>query len=145
MDQFTRTILRGAALPTAVMGLAITLGALLFGGGAAAVGALLGTLAVVVFFIAGQLILGGVLKHNPQAALMVAMALYLVKIGVLLVLLVLLKGTEMFDTKVFAIAILACTLTWTTCEVVIFSRSKVLYVEPDDVPEGVRQSSDHLQ
>ena len=96
---------------------------------------------VVVFFMAGQLVLGAVLKTNPQAGLMVAMTLHIVKIGVLLGLLLMLRGTTAFDTKTFALTILACTLVWTVCEVVIFSRTKVLYVEPDNVPPAVQESS----
>lgn len=143
MDQFTRTIVRTAALPTAVSGLVLTAGVWAFGGGPAAVGALLGTVVVVVFFMIGQLVLGSVLRNNPQMGLMVAMTLYIIKIGVLLGLLLLLQGTTAFDTKTFALTILACTLVWTACEVVIFSRTKVLYVEPDNVPPAVRESSKH--
>lgn len=145
MDQFTRTIVRGAALPTAAVGAAITVGAFAFQGSSGGVGALIGTLVVVVFFMIGQLVLGGVLKHNPQAGLMVAMTLYIIKIGVLLGLLLALQGTTLFDTKVFALTILACTLVWTACEVVIISRTKVLYVDPDNVPPAVRQSSEHMK
>ncbi|MFN8126818.1 MAG: hypothetical protein U0R64_09980 [Candidatus Nanopelagicales bacterium] len=143
MDQFTRTIIRGAALPTVVVGLVITAAAWALQGSPGGIGALLGTVVVVVFFMAGQLLLGAVLKHNPQAGLMVAMTLYIVKIGVLLALLLMLQGTTAFNTKAFALTILACTLVWTICEVVIFSRTKVLYVEPDNVPPAVQESSRH--
>ncbi len=46
--------------------------------------------------------LGAVLQNNPQNAMMVAMALYLVKIGVLLVLLLVLQDATFFAPKVFA-------------------------------------------
>ncbi|MEI2717323.1 MAG: hypothetical protein V9E98_10060 [Candidatus Nanopelagicales bacterium] len=141
MDQFTRTIVRGAALPTAGAGLVITAGVWIFGGSAAGLGALLGTAVVVVFFMIGQLVLGAVLRNNPQMGLMVAMTLYIIKIGVLLGLLLVLQGTTAFDTKAFALTILACTLVWTACEVVIFSRTKVLYVDPENVPRAVKESS----
>ncbi len=141
MDQFTRTIIRGAALPTALVGLGVTGIVWALQGSSGGIGALLGTVVVVVFFMAGQLVLGAVLKTNPQAGLMVAMTLYIVKIGVLLGLLLMLRGTTAFDTKTFALTILACTLVWTVCEVVIFSRTKVLYVEPDNVPPAVQESS----
>lgn len=143
MDQFTRTIVRGAALPTALAGLAITAGSWALQGSAGGVGALVATVIVVVFFMIGQLVLGAVLKHNPQMGLTVAMTLYIIKIGVLLGLLLALQGTTAFNTKTFALTILACTLVWTACEVVIFARTKVLYVEPDNVPPAVQQASDH--
>lgn len=138
MSAFTRTIVRGAALPTLVVGLVATGIAWAVSGSAAAVGAILGTIVVVAFFMAGQLVLGWVLENNPQLGLTVAMTLYLVKIGVLLALLMLLQGTTAFDTKVFALTILVCTLVWTIAEVWIFSRSKVLVVDPDQVPDAVR-------
>ncbi len=129
-------ILRGAAVPTAAVGaVAIVLGGI-FAGGSGALGALVGTVIVLVFFLVGQLVLGWVLHNNPQLALTVAMGLYLVKIGFLLVLLLLLAGTTAFNTKVFALAILACTLTWTASEVAVFSRTKMLIIEPGVTPPG---------
>ncbi len=145
MDQFTSTIVRGAAVPTALVGLAMTAGIWAFMGSAAGIGALLGTVIVVIFFMIGQLVLGAVLKHNPQMGLTVAMTLYIFKIGVLLGLLLLLQDTSAFNTKTFAMTILACTLVWTACEVVIFARTKVLYVEPDNVPPAVQESSKYIR
>ena len=78
-----------------------------------------------------QIVLGAVLKNNPQNAMLVAMALYLVKIGVLLVLLLVLQDATFFAPRVFAAVIVACTLAWTFVEVWVFSRTKVLYVEPE--------------
>lgn len=141
MDRFTRMILRGAALPTAVAGVAIGVIALFVSGGSALAGALAGTVVVVVFFGIGQFVLASVLRSNPQMAMPVALVLYLAKIGVLLVLLILLQGTALFDTKVFALAVLVCTLVWTAAEVVILARTKVLYVDPDNVPPAVRESA----
>ena len=139
MDDFTKMILRGAALPTAIAGAAaaIIAGATL--GSPAAVGALLGTVVVVIFFTVGQLILAWVLKHNPMMGMSVAMLLYIVKIGVLLGLLLLLVDVTAFNTKAFAMTVLLCTLVWTAAEVWLFSRTKVLYVEPDNVPAALKQ------
>lgn len=139
MDTFTRAILRGAALPTLIAGLiAAGVGAAV-GGSAAAIGALLGVAVVIVFFMAGQLVLASVLRTNPSMGMSVAMVLYLLKIGVLLALLLLLQGVTAFDTKAFAFTILVCTLVWTAAEVWVFGKSKVLVVEPDNVPEAVKE------
>jgi ATP synthase protein I len=139
MDQFTRAILRGAALPTAVVGIVIALVAGVTIDSKAAIGALLATVVVVVFFMLGQLVLGHVLKTNPTMGLSVALLLYIVKIGILLGLLLVLQGSTMFNTKAFAFTILACTLVWTSAEVWVFSRTKVLVVEPDNVPPAVQE------
>jgi ATP synthase protein I len=95
------------------------------------IGAILGSILVLAFFSVGQHFLGKVLRNNPQMALTAALTLYLAKIGVLLLLIIALSGTTAFDTKVFASAILACTLTWTIAEVWIFGTTKVLYVDPE--------------
>jgi ATP synthase protein I len=64
------------------------------------------------------------------------MTLYLVKIGALLVLLLVLHDATFFAPKVFAAVIVACTLAWTFVEVWVFSRTKVLYVEPVESTTG---------
>jgi ATP synthase protein I len=139
MDEFTRAIVRGAALPTAVAGVLATAVAGIVGGAPAAVGAGLGTTVVIVFFMAGQLVLASVLRSNPAMGMSVAMVLYLLKIGVLLALLLLLQGVTAFDTKAFAFTILVCTLVWTAAEVWVFSRSHVLVMDADPVPPAVQR------
>jgi ATP synthase protein I len=61
----------------------------------------------------------------------VALTIYLAKIGVLFILIIAFAQTTLFNTQVFAATIVACTLAWTMAEVWIFSRTKVLYVDPE--------------
>jgi len=98
--------------------------------GKGALGAIIGTAIVVVFFTVGQLVVGAVLRSNPQMAMTVALMVYLLKIGALLVFIVLFQGTTAFDTKAMALTVLACTLAWTAAELWVFTRTKVLYVDP---------------
>lgn len=123
-------VLRRAGVATLVVGIIGTLIGTMLQGSKGLIAGLLGTVIVLVFFSVGQLVLGAVLKNNPQNAMMVAMTLYLVKIAVLLGLLLLLQDATFFAPKVFAAVIVACTLAWTFVEVWVFSRTKVLYVEP---------------
>ena len=123
-------VLIRAGAVTAVVGIIGTIIGTILQGSKGLIAGLLGTVIVLVFFSVGQLVLGAVLKNNPQNAMMVAMALYLVKIGVLLGLLLVLQDATFFAPKVFAAVIVACTLAWTFVEVWVFSRTKVLYVEP---------------
>ncbi len=123
-------VLRRAGVATLVVGIIGTLIGTMLQGSKGLIAGLLGTVIVLVFFSVGQLVLGAVLKNNPQNAMMVAMTLYLVKIAVLLGLLLLLQDATFFPPKVFAAVIVACTLAWTFVEVWVFSRTKVLYVEP---------------
>lgn len=136
-------MLRRAALATIVVGVVATIIGTVMQGGKGLIAGALGTVIVVVFFSVGQVVLGAVLKNHPESALMVAMAIYLAKIGVLLVLLLVLQDATFFAPKVFAATIVACTLAWTFVEVWVFSRTKVLYVEPTpSVPtEGVAKAS----
>ncbi len=133
MPSIDRLVLRVAIPVTAVVGvIAAVIGALVADDpGKAVLGAAVGVVIVVVFFTVGQLVVGGVLRTNPQMALTVALMVYLLKIGALLIFIVLFQDTTAFNTKVFALTVLACTLTWTAAELWVFSRTKVLYVDPD--------------
>jgi len=123
-------VLRTAGGVTVVVGVIASAIGLFVGGGTGLLGGVIATVIVVVFFSIGQFTLGAVLKSNPQMALTVALMIYLVKVGVLLVLIILFSGTTLFDTKVFAATIVAGTIAWTGAEVWVFARTKVLYVEP---------------
>ena len=135
-------VLIRAGVVTAVAGVIVVIISALMSGGSAALGAIFGTALVIVFFSAGQFALGSVLRNNPQMALTMALTIYLVKIGVLLVILVLFADTTAFDTKTFALAILVCTLVWTVMEVWIFGTTKVLYVEPNPDETSASEKSD---
>ncbi len=133
MPSIDRLVLRVAIPVTVAVGvIAAIIGALVASDpGKAVLGSAVGVVIVVVFFTVGQLVVGGVLRSNPQMALTVALMVYLLKIGALLIFIVLFQDTTLFDTKVFALTVLACTLTWTAAEVWVFSRTKVLYVDPN--------------
>ncbi|NQW73806.1 MAG: hypothetical protein HQ453_13855 [Actinobacteria bacterium] len=123
-------VLRWAGLATLAAGVIAVLIGLAVSGFGGAVGAAIAVAIVVVFFSIGQLILGSVLRNNPQMAMTVALMTYLVKIGVLFVFIIIFADTTLFDTKVFAATVVVCTIVWTSAEVWVSSRTKVLYVEP---------------
>ena len=132
MPSIDRLVLRVAIPVTVAVGVvAAIIGALVAADpGKALLGSAIGTLIVVAFFTVGQLVVGAVLRSNPEMATTVALMVYLVKIGVLLLFIILFQGTTVFDTKVFALTVVACTLAWTIAEVWVFARTKVLYVDP---------------
>jgi ATP synthase protein I len=123
-------VLRWAGLATLAVGVVAVLIGLAASGAGGAIGAAIAVAIVLVFFSIGQLILGSVLRNNPQMAMTVALMTYLVKLGVLFVFIILFDDTTLFDTKVFAATVVVCTIAWTSAEVWVFSRTKVLYVEP---------------
>lgn len=130
MPTIDSLVLIRAGVVTAIVGIIGTAIGTALQGTKGLIAGLLGTVIVLVFFSVGQIVLGAVLKNNPQNAMMVAMTLYLLKIAVLLGLLLVLQDATFFAPKVFAAVIVACTVAWTMVEVWIFSRTKVLYVEP---------------
>ena len=131
MPSIDRLVLRVSIPVTVAVGIvAAVIGALVAADpGKALLGAAIGTVIVVAFFTVGQVVVGAVLRTAPQMAMSVALMVYLVKIGVLFIFIILFQGTTAFDTKVFALTIVACTLAWTVAEVWIFARTKVLYVD----------------
>ena len=132
MPSIDRLVLRVSIPVTVAVGIvAAVIGALVAADpGKALLGAAIGTVIVVAFFTVGQVVVGAVLRTAPQMAMSVALMVYLVKIGVLFIFIILFQETTAFDTKVFALTIVACTLAWTVAEVWIFARTKVLYVDP---------------
>ena len=132
MPSIDRLVLRVSIPVTVAVGvIAAVIGALVAADpGKALLGAAIGTVIVVAFFTVGQVVVGAVLRNAPQMAMSVALMVYLLKIGVLFIFIILFQGTTAFDTKVFALTIVACTLAWTIAEVWIFARTKVLYVDP---------------
>lgn len=143
MEDFTRTVLARVAVPTFIAGVVASVVAAFVGGAPAAVGAILGTAIVLIFFIVGQLFLAMVLRNNPELALSAALVIYLTKIGVLMLLLFLLQGTTAFDTRAFGFTIILCTLVWTIAEVWILAKTKALVVDPNNVPEGAQRMADN--
>jgi ATP synthase protein I len=123
-------VLKRAGILTVLAGAIITVISAFISGSAGVIGAIFATVVVVVFFSAGQLTFGKVLRTNPELAMSVALVIYLAKIGILFVLIILFSETTLFDTKVFAMTVVLCTLVWTAAEVWIFARTKVLYVDP---------------
>jgi ATP synthase protein I len=132
MPSIDRLVLRISIPVTAVVGALAALIAFLVTSdpGKGALGAIIGTAIVIVFFTVGQLVVGAVLRSNPQMAMTVALMVYLLKIGALLIFIVLFQGTTAFDTRAMALTVLVCTLTWTAAELWVFTRTKVLYVDP---------------
>jgi ATP synthase protein I len=108
---------------------AVVLGSV-FAGSEGFIGALFGAVLVIVFFSVGQIVIAGVMKNAPEMAMTAALLTYLVKIGVLFVIIILFADTTAFNTKVFALTVVACTIAWTVAEVWVYGKTKVLYVDP---------------
>ncbi len=123
-------MLRTAGFLTGMFGIAAVILGAVFAGSEGFIGALFGAVLVIVFFSIGQIVIAGVMKNAPEMAMTAALLTYLVKIGVLFVIIILFADTTAFNTKVFALTVVACTIAWTVAEVWVYGKSKVLYVDP---------------
>lgn len=123
-------VLRGAALPTAVVAGPLLIGSGVLGGVGGLAGALAGTVLVTGFFGVGFLVDRRTRRLAPSAVMGVAMMTYLVKVTLLAVVLVALKGTTAFNTTAFAVVVITLTVVWLGGEVRAFTRARFRYVEP---------------
>lgn len=130
------TLVRIPAIVTVVVGVLATIAGTIMAGGKGLLGGVLGTIVVVGFFTAGQLIVGRVLRTNPALGLNVALLVYIVQIGVLLVLLLVLKNATFFAPKIFAFTVMACVLAWVLGSIAAFVRNRQPTIVPGSAPPG---------
>lgn len=128
-------IIRGAALPTATVGVLATLVAALLAGGRGAGGVALGVLVAATFFGVGLLSLNHVGQRWPELFFGAAFLIYTTQMGLLLVLLLVLRGADFLDGQAFAAGVLVGAAVWLAGQVRGHLRVKTLYVEVDRKPE----------
>ncbi|MFE5583023.1 hypothetical protein [Kitasatospora sp. NPDC056531] len=92
-------------------------------------GALFAVLLVIAFFSVGQAAVDRLSRGNPQLLMPVAMSVYMGQILLVGIVLAVFNGTTAFDTKVFGLTVLGCTLVWTIAVVRIGMKAKIFYVE----------------
>jgi ATP synthase protein I len=131
MQEHDVQILKGAAVPTALVGIVLVVIGALTTGAKGAIGAAAAVLLVAVFFTVGVVILGWAARINPVALMNVAIVTYIIKTLALFLVLIAFQDTTLFDRQVFALSILVAAVVWIVGEVRAFSRLKILYVEPD--------------
>ncbi|WP_182876670.1 hypothetical protein [Microbispora sp. H10670] len=128
-------VLKGAAVPTLIVGLVAVLVAAIATGAKGALGAGIGLVIVAVFFTVGLAVVSWAGRVSPMAMMAAAVVGYAVKVLVIMAILRALDGTTAFDSRVLALSVIACTLAWTIGEMRGFMKLKMLYVEPDaEVP-----------
>jgi ATP synthase protein I len=129
------TRLGSAVLPTALVGAVLTLGFALLAGWPGALGAAVGGALVVAFFGADLLALRSASRRFPDAPVQLALLGYLVKIVVLGVLLLFLRGTAAIHSGAFAVTTIACTVVWLVGQIRVVGRLvKLPTMEPGAGP-----------
>jgi ATP synthase protein I len=129
-------VLKSAAIPTLVVGVVAVVVAQLTVGGGGALGAVIGTLLVAVFFSISVVAVSYAARVSPQMMAIAAMVSYLVKVIVIMVMLVTFGDTTLWNPQVFAWSVVVCTIVWTAFEVRAFIKTKMLYVDPEATVPG---------
>ena len=123
-------LLLSAVVPSAAVGAIATVISGIVAGGKGAIGAVLGTLVVLLFMGIGMLVLQRTAKKHPQLFQAMGLLLYTTQLLVLFVFLALLKDTSAFDFKAFAFTLLATTVVWVAAQARAYMKAKIMYVEP---------------
>lgn len=121
-------MLRGALPPTLAVGVASTVVAALMAGAEGAVGALIGLSIVVLFFGLGLYVLRRCAALDPAVVLVIALGLYAGKLVLIGGTLLLLEASGALvgvaDKMALGLTAIACTLAWTTGQIVGATRSR---------------------
>ncbi|MEU7635690.1 MULTISPECIES: hypothetical protein [unclassified Streptomyces] len=124
-------LLLHAAVPTVAAGAIAVAVSGVIAGATGAIGAVIGTVLVVLVMGAGLIVLQQTAKKLPQLFQMMGLLLYTVQILFVAVFLIVFKDTTLFDTKAFAFSLLAATLVWIAAQTRGHMKAKILYVDPD--------------
>lgn len=130
MQEQDASILRGAAVPTALVGVLLVVVFSVVSGMEGFLGALIGVLVVMAFFGLSLLVTSKASRHGPTVLMAAALITYVVKIVLLGVLLVTLRNTDWFSFRAFGLSILVALVVWLSGQVRAFTKYKMLYVEP---------------
>ncbi|MGW2330194.1 hypothetical protein ACWC5C_31180 [Streptomyces sp. NPDC001700] len=125
-----RTLLSCAA-PTAVVGVVAVVLSAVLAGGKGVLGAVFGTVLVAAVMTVDLIVLLRTAKHMPHLFQMMGLALFAVQFLLIAVVLAVFKDTTLFNTRAFAFALLAATLTWVAAQTRAHMKAKILYVEPE--------------
>ncbi|RSS42877.1 hypothetical protein [Streptomyces sp. WAC08241] len=123
-------ILLHTAVPTVAVGAIATVVSGVVAGGKGALGAVVGTLVVVLFMGIGQLVLQRTAKSFPHLFQAMGLMLYTAQLLVLFIFLALLKNTTLFDFKAFAFTLLAATVVWVAAQARAYMKAKIAYIDP---------------
>lgn len=129
MQSDMRDLLR-IATPTAAVGAVATLAGGLLAGGDGAIGAVVGCVVVILFMALGQMALNWVGKAMPHLFQGMGLMIYSAQLVLLLIFILSIRNTSLFDLQVFALSLVAAVIAWITTQAVLHSRSKTLYVDP---------------
>lgn len=121
---------RSAAVTAAVAAVMVVISAVL-GGHKGLIGAALAVAVVTAFFGLSVLALSRAAKISPQAMMLAGLGTYVFKILVLLFLVGRFQDSTAFSPWLFGLTAIVLVLVYDIALAVNWSRTKMLYVEPD--------------
>lgn len=129
--RFAAAMLRPAMWSTLVAGLVSLVVAGLLAGVDGAVGAVAGTALVIGCCWLNVAVMRWTAAAQPVVVMAAGIAGYCTKFLILLGLLIVLRGTDLFDMRAFGLSVLVAVSVWTLAELLGFARAKVSTVTPD--------------
>ncbi|GGN40060.1 hypothetical protein [Streptomyces fuscichromogenes] len=124
-------ILAQAAVPTAAVGVLAAVVSGVVAGGKGAIGAVVGTVIVILFMGIGLYVLQRTARSMPQLFQMMGLMLYAAQLLLLVIFMALFKNTTLFNPRAFAITLVVATLAWIAAQTRAHMKAKILYVEPE--------------
>ncbi|MFJ9567082.1 hypothetical protein ACIRQQ_44495 [Streptomyces fuscichromogenes] len=124
-------ILAQAAVPTAAVGVLAAVVSGVVAGGKGAIGAVVGTVLVILFMGIGLYVLQRTARSMPQLFQMMGLMLYAAQLLLLVIFMALFKNTTLFNPRAFAITLVVATLAWIAAQTRAHMKAKILYVEPE--------------
>ncbi|MGW2557984.1 hypothetical protein ACWCXB_01820 [Streptomyces sp. NPDC001514] len=125
-----RTLLQ-AAVPTAAVGAVAAVISGVVAGGKGAIGAVVGTLVVILFMGIGMVVLQRTAKQFPQLFQAMGLMLYTAQLLLLFIFMAVFKNTTLFNPKALAFTLLAATIVWVAAQARAYTKAKIFYVDPD--------------
>jgi ATP synthase protein I len=139
MQSSDARILRGAAIPTCLAGLAAAIICGAVAGSKGVIAAIMATALVMIFFTISLIAVAYAARISPQVMLPAALGSYIIKLLVIFAVLAALENVTIWHPRAFAWTVLALTLVWVFAEARGLIKSKPLYV---DEPTSLDRSAD---
>jgi ATP synthase protein I len=124
------TVARRAAAITAVAAAILVGVSAALVGAKGLIGALVGVAIVAVFFGISIIVVGRAAKISPPAMMVAALATFIVKIVILMVVVSALKGTTAFSTRTLGFVAVGCIIVWSFAQVAVAIKVRLPYVDP---------------
>lgn len=124
-------ILRGSAIIAAPVGVVATVVSAIVAGEKGLIGGLVAVAVVAVFFGLGTAALMRITRDSPQVAMTAGLLVYAVQILLIGVFIVVFQNTTLFNSRAFALTLLATALSWVGGQVKQSLTAKMLYVDTE--------------